>query len=168
MHAESGAGLPPRVGHRANQLRVAVGHCEHDLDESIPRRHGARHRIRQTSSIGSDREVNRTLGKLCYPGRTMPVAKRTANRPTRRAGRTEKVSISLNRADVSLLQKRARRLYGGNLSAVIADGVQRVREEEGREALVAWLGAAGHLTAEQRESIRAEWRGAPTRPRRRR
>lgn len=98
----------------------------------------------------------------------MPVAKRTANRPTRRAGRTEKVSISLNRADVSLLQKRARRLYGGNLSAVIADGVQRVREEEGREALVAWLGAAGHLTAEQRESIRAEWRGAPTRPRRRR
>ncbi len=85
-----------------------------------------------------------------------------------RPGRTEKISISLDRADLALLQKRARRLYGGNVSAAISDGVQRVREEEGREALVAWLGKAASMTSEQRDSIRAEWHGAVSQRRRRR
>jgi hypothetical protein len=69
-----------------------------------------------------------------------------------------------------MVRKRARRLYGGNLSAVIAEGVRRVREEEGREALVAWLGAAGNTTPAEREALRAEWRAAsaPVRRRRRR
>ena len=82
-----------------------------------------------------------------------------------RAGRTEKISISLDRAELSLMRKRARRLYGGNLSAVVAEGVRRIREEEGREALVAWLGDAAVSTDEQRQSIRNEWRGPSGRPR---
>jgi hypothetical protein len=90
----------------------------------------------------------------------MPVRKQ-------RAGRTAKISISVDRSELSMLRKRARRLYDGNLSAVIAEGVRRVREEEGREALVAWLGEAGSATPEERESVRVEWRreSAPQRRR---
>ena len=101
---------------------------------------------------------------LCYHSRTMTM---THGAP-RRSGRTDKVSISLDRSELSMLRKRARRLYGGNLSAVVAEGVRLVREEEGREALVAWLGDTATTTREQRESIRDEWRGAsPSRRRRR-
>lgn len=78
------------------------------------------------------------------------------------------MSISLARSELSILRKRASRLYGGNLSAVIAESVRRIREEEGREALVAWLGDAGHASPEEREAIRAEWRGETVRRRRRR
>ena len=97
----------------------------------------------------------------------MATRKRAPGPAPRRAGRTEKISVSLDRSDLSLLQKRARRLYGGNLSAAIADGVRRVREEEGREALVAWLGEAANLTREQRDAVRAEWLGASAPLRRR-
>lgn len=88
--------------------------------------------------------------------------------PQQRAGRTNKVSISLDRSDLVLLRKRARRLYGGNLSAAVAEGVGRIREDEGREALVGWLGDVAHTTPDERESIRAEWRADATRRRRRR
>jgi hypothetical protein len=88
--------------------------------------------------------------------------------PTRRSGRTDKLSVSLDRSDVTMLRKRAQRLYGGNLSAAVAEGVRRIREEAGREALVIWLGDAALATPEQQEAIRAEWRGEsrPTRRRR--
>lgn len=91
---------------------------------------------------------------LCYLGGTMAVsrARRT------RAGSTEKVSISLDRSDLVLLRRRARRLHGGNLSAAVAEGVRRLQEDEGRKALVDWLGEAGTATPEELESVRAEWR----------
>jgi hypothetical protein len=93
----------------------------------------------------------------------MGQAKQTAGR----AGKTEKVSVSLDHADLALLRKRARRLHGGNLSAALADGIRRLREEEGREALVAWLGEAATTTEAEREAIHAEWRTAvPARRRR--
>ena len=90
-----------------------------------------------------------------------------AKKPSARTGHTDKVSVSIERSDLAMLRKRARRLYAGNLSAVIAEGVRRVREEEGREALVAWLGEAGAMTPEESEAISAEWRGesAPRRGR---
>jgi hypothetical protein len=75
----------------------------------------------------------------------------------KRAGRTEKLSISMNRADVALLRKRAEALYGGNLSAALGEGVARLREELGREALVSWLGASARTTAAAREEILADW-----------
>ena len=80
-------------------------------------------------------------------------------RKFRRPGRTEKVSISMDRTDLQILRRRARRLYGGNLSAVVSEGVRRIREEEGREALVAWLGEAGQASGQERDAIRAEWKG---------
>jgi hypothetical protein len=75
-----------------------------------------------------------------------------------RGGRTEKISVSLDRSDLAALRRRAKRLYDGNVSAAIAEGARRIREEEGREKLVAWLGSSGETTAEQREAIRTEWR----------
>jgi hypothetical protein len=77
-----------------------------------------------------------------------------------RSGRTEKISVSLDRSDLQALRRRAKRLYGGNVSAAIAEGARRIREEEGREKLVAWLGEAGETTAEERDAIRAEWRAS--------
>jgi Arc/MetJ-type ribon-helix-helix transcriptional regulator len=85
-----------------------------------------------------------------------------------RAGRTEKVSISLDRSDLAVLRKRARARYAGNLSAVVAEGVRRIQEEEGREALVRWLGDAAVTTAGEREAILAEWLTAPVARKRRR
>lgn len=78
-----------------------------------------------------------------------------------RAGKTEKISISLERAELAVVRRRARRLYDGNLSAVIAEGVRRVREEEAREEVVRWLGTTGNASNAARDAIRAEWRDEP-------
>ncbi len=89
---------------------------------------------------------------------------KTAARP----GRTAKVSVSLEKSDLGTLRRRAKSLYGGNLSAAIAEAARRIREEEAREAVVAWLGDTGKTTAEERDAIRAEWRAeAPKRGRHR-
>jgi hypothetical protein len=77
-----------------------------------------------------------------------------------RAGQTEKISISLGRTELVALRRRARRLYGGNLSAAVAEGVRRIQEEEGREALVEWLGESGDASAAERAALRAEWQPA--------
>ena len=82
-----------------------------------------------------------------------------ASKKTHRAGRTAKVSVSIARDDLALLRARAKRLYQGNISAVVAEGVARVRQEEGRQALLAWLGEAAVASPEEREAIRAELRG---------
>ena len=86
---------------------------------------------------------------------------------TARAGNTDKVSVSIDRADLRFLRKRAERLYAGNLSAVIAEGVRRIREEEGREALVEWLGSAADMTEAEASTIRSEWQRSPKKARRR-
>jgi hypothetical protein len=90
-----------------------------------------------------------------------------AARRTTRPGRTAKLSISIDRAALAILRSRARRLYAGNLSAVIADSVRLIEEEEGRLALVAWLGSAADATEAERQAIRSEWSGPPPRRRRR-
>jgi Arc/MetJ-type ribon-helix-helix transcriptional regulator len=83
---------------------------------------------------------------------------------TERAGKTEKISVSLGRDELVALRRRARKLYGGNLSAVVAEGVRRIQEEEGREALVDWLGKAGEASAAERDTLRAQWRQEESAP----
>jgi len=78
-----------------------------------------------------------------------------AQAKTSRPGRTEKISISLDRGDLAWLKQRARRHYGGNVSAVAAEGVRRLREEEGRAALVTWLGEAAAMSPTERDAVRA-------------
>ena len=85
-----------------------------------------------------------------------------------RAGTTEKVSISIERSELAAMRTRARRLYGGNLSAVVAEGLRRVREEEGREALLTWLGEAAEATPGELQAIRDEWQTPLSRRRPRR
>jgi hypothetical protein len=65
--------------------------------------------------------------------------------------------VSLDRHDLDALRRRAKRLYGGNVSAAIAEGARLIREQEGREALVAWLGPAAEMASEEHDAIRAEW-----------
>ncbi|SRR5258708_34202010 len=87
--------------------------------------------------------------------------------PGPRAGRTQKVSVSIDSADLRALRRRAKKMYRGNLSAAIAEGARRIREQEGREALVAWLGAAAHSTPEEGQAIRAEWQAPQKAPKKR-
>lgn len=76
----------------------------------------------------------------------------------KRAGITEKLSISLRREDVMTLKRRARRLYGGNLSAVIAELAADARLLEGMNELVHWLGGPS-LTDDDRKQIDRDLRG---------
>ena len=79
---------------------------------------------------------------------------------TKRPGQTVKLSISLDRSDVAILKKRAKRVSGGNISAAIADTIRVAREVEDREALAAWLGEGREEpSAATMDAIRVEWAG---------
>ena len=82
-----------------------------------------------------------------------------------RPGTTEKISISIDVADLAVLRRRARKLYRGNLSAAVGEGVLHIREQEGREGLARWLGKAGEATEAERAQLRAERQGAVAPPR---
>lgn len=75
-----------------------------------------------------------------------------------RAGATVKISISVRAADLASLRKRAKRLYGGNVSAVIAELAADAALLEGMHGLVARLGGPS-LTDDDRESLDREWAG---------
>lgn len=74
----------------------------------------------------------------------------------KRAGATAKISISLSRSDLASLKKRAKRLYAGNVSAVIAELAADAALLEGMHELVNWLGGPS-LTALERKEIDREW-----------
>lgn len=74
-----------------------------------------------------------------------------------RSGRTEKISISLDREDLAVVRRRAKRVYGGNISKAIADAVQYLRYEEGRDTLIGAFGDDGMLTPAELESIASGW-----------
>ena len=86
-----------------------------------------------------------------YPGRTMA---------QRRAGRTVKVSVSLDRQDVAALKRRAAESYGGNLSAAFSEAAKWLRQREARRRLVDALGGPT-LTSEAAAAIDAEQSGGP-------
>ena len=85
---------------------------------------------------------------MCYPRGTMP----------KRAGITEKISISINREDLKALKRRAKRLYDGNVSAVIAELAADAKLLEGMHDLVEWLGGPS-LTEEDRRAVDRELMG---------
>jgi hypothetical protein len=61
---------------------------------------------------------------------------------SKRAGRTVTINVSVTKDDLAVLKARAKRLYEGNLSAVIAESAEQVREEERRNRFVSWLDEA--------------------------
>lgn len=88
----------------------------------------------------------------------------------KRAGVTRKISVSVSRSDLASLKKRAKRLYEGNVSAVIAELAADAALLEGMHELVSWLGGAS-LTDRERSEIDREWTPkprAPIRPRKKR
>lgn len=69
-----------------------------------------------------------------------------------------KISVSVAAEDLAILRRRAKRLYGGNLSAVIHELVQRAKKQEAMEKLLASLGGPS-LSDAERAAIDAEWSG---------
>jgi hypothetical protein len=78
-----------------------------------------------------------------------------------------KVSVTIDRAKLQMLRRRAKRLHGGNLSAVIDEATEHLRRLEALDEFLERAGAP-ELTPEQREAIHAEWRGEPKPKRRKR
>lgn len=72
--------------------------------------------------------------------------------------RAVKVSISVGEEDLKILKRRAKRLYDGNLSAVIHELAQKAKRQEAMERLIASMGGPS-LTDEDRRAIDAEWSG---------
>lgn len=75
----------------------------------------------------------------------------------KRSGKTEKISISLDRDDLAFIRRRAKLTHDGNLSGVIADAVRYLRYEEGRDALLEAFGDQGKLTPSELQDITREW-----------
>jgi len=83
----------------------------------------------------------------------------------KRAGVTQKISISLSRSDLASLKKRAKRLYAGNVSAVISELAADAALLEGMHDLVNWLGGPT-LTDRDRQTLDREWAAPPRAPKR--
>jgi hypothetical protein len=66
-----------------------------------------------------------------------------------------KISVSVAAEDLTVLKRRAKRLYGGNLSAVIHEMAQKTKRLEAMEKLIASLGGPS-LTDAARRTIDAE------------
>lgn len=78
----------------------------------------------------------------------------------RRAGRTIKVSVSLDTDDVAALKRCAKESHGGNLSAAFAEAARWIRQREARRRLIELLGGPT-LTPESAAAIDAEQEGGP-------
>jgi hypothetical protein len=85
----------------------------------------------------------------------------------KRAGITEKISVSVDRGDLVILRKRAKRLHGGNVSAVIAEIIARAKEQEGLAELLDWLGGPASMTKSEADEIDRELLGRPKSPKKR-
>lgn len=79
---------------------------------------------------------------------------------SQRAGKTIKVSVSLDADDVAVLRRRARESYGGNLSAAFSEAARWIRQRESRQRLIDLLGGPT-LTPELAAAIEAEQAGVP-------
>lgn len=73
-------------------------------------------------------------------------------------GNAQKVSISVDAADLQWLRRRAKRL-GGNLSAVFAEATRLLRQREARERLLERFGRDADVTEAEATEIRRQWRG---------
>ena len=75
----------------------------------------------------------------------------------KRAGGTTHLSISLATEEARILKRRAKRIYGGNVSRVVSDAIRYIAYEEGRDALIASFGGKGRLTPDEARRLDAEW-----------
>jgi hypothetical protein len=80
-----------------------------------------------------------------------------------RAGITKKVSLSVHRDDLAMLKERARRLYGGNVSAVFAELIAAIKRREAWVKALAWYGRPIEIGEEERLQLDNELLGGRTR-----
>lgn len=78
----------------------------------------------------------------------------------KRAGKTVKVSVSLDEDDLAALKRCAKASHGGNLSAAFAEAARIIRQREARRRLIELLGGPT-LTPEAAAAIDAEVAGGP-------
>jgi hypothetical protein len=77
------------------------------------------------------------------------------NMATARSGNTVKVSISIDKADLAILRRRARESYRGNLAAAFSEAARLIRQQAARARLIDLLGGPS-LTTSAAETIDAE------------
>ncbi len=75
----------------------------------------------------------------------------------KRPGGTMHLSISLPLAEAKILKRRAKRVYGGNVSRVVSDAIRYIAYEEGRDALIASFGGKGKRTPAEARRLDADW-----------
>lgn len=75
----------------------------------------------------------------------------------KRPGGTVHLSISLPAEEAKILKRRAKHVYGGNVSRVISDAIRYVAYDEGRDALIATFGPRGTPTLDEAKRLDAEW-----------
>lgn len=75
----------------------------------------------------------------------------------KRPGGTTHLSISIPTEEAKVLKRRAKRVYGGNVSRVISDAIRYIAYEEGRDALIASFGKKGVPTLAEARELDAEW-----------
>lgn len=91
------------------------------------------------------------------------------NKRTRRPNgiRSQKISVSVATEDLRILRARARRAYGGNLSAVIHEIAEAVKRADAADEVLSALGGE-RITEREMEEIRREAFATGRRRRRRR
>lgn len=76
-----------------------------------------------------------------------------------RAGATTKLSVSVKNDDLAVLKARAKRMHGGNVSAVFAELIAQVKRQEAWAQAVAWYGRPLTASDEERRRIDEELLG---------
>jgi hypothetical protein len=76
-----------------------------------------------------------------------------------RAGVTDKVSLSVRREDLAVIRSRAKRLHGGNVSAVFAELIAEIKRREAWDRAVDWYGQPIEIGEAEREAIDRELLG---------
>ena len=75
----------------------------------------------------------------------------------KRPGGTTHLSISLPTEEAKILKRRAKRVYGGNVSRVVSDAIRYIAYEEGREVLIASFRGKGKATPAEAALLDALW-----------
>ena len=75
----------------------------------------------------------------------------------KRPGGTIHLSISLPTEEAKVLKRRAKRVYGGNVSRVVSDAIRYIAYEEGRDILIDSFRGKGRPTPEEARRLDEEW-----------
>ncbi len=75
----------------------------------------------------------------------------------KRPGGTTHLSISIPTDEAKILKRRAKRVYGGNVSRVVSDAIRYIAYEEGRDALIASFGGRGKPNPREAARLDSEW-----------